>query len=107
MLVRKEPEELWTQKMICYGTIMILLLYLMKFIKFMSKKSYYLEEAGHEAPCNQTICSNVPKKEQTQETTSDERNDRKAKKPRRRRHHRYMPEQWLPKDIRHNYDMEY
>ncbi|KAG6451691.1 hypothetical protein O3G_MSEX007298 [Manduca sexta] len=100
MLLKKEPEELLTQKIICYGTVVILLLYLLKFVRYFSKRSTCLEsreDLGDPIPCARV--RRPPRNEINEE--------RRPKRQRRRRHHRYIPEHWLPRDPCHNHDGEF
>lgn len=99
MLVHKQLDEHTTQKVIIFGTLMLLMFYLMKFVKRMSNRSYCLEDTAHPSP-NQSMPSSsrstphcTPRRDR-----SRSREDKK-KRPNRRRHHRYVHEEWLPKNM--------
>lgn len=98
MLVHKQLDDLTTQKIILYGTLMLLLFYLMKFLKRMSNRTYYLEDCTPAHP--------IPSEPSSSRSTSQcpPRRDRSRskedkKRRRRRRHHRYVHEEWLPKNL--------
>lgn len=95
MLKKKSSEEL-TQKLVCYGTILLCLLYMIKFLKrYLSfRKSSSQQEPR---PIMRQSCLVI---NPTQSHV----------KPRRQRHKRRchtMAEQWLPRDdINHDHEFE-
>lgn len=104
MLVKKEIDDLTTQKILCFGTILLLLTYLMRFIKYVSNRSYYLRDRNQNPPPQAPAC-NLP---QSQNPTTEALRDEKRSRRRRKRHHKYMAEQWLPKlDPRNDHYDEY
>ncbi|CAH0721516.1 unnamed protein product, partial [Brenthis ino] len=88
MLVYKEAEEQCLQKIIGYGTIMFLLLYVLRFIKYLGKRNKDTENDRRTAQ-NSHVTINA-----------DPGTDEKITKnrQRKRRRHKYIPEQWLAKD---------
>lgn len=109
MLVHKEIDDLTAQKIICCGTILLLLFYLIKFVRSMSNRTYYLEDQ-QTAPRND--CLPVPTRPEcppppTAPTCSrsiDHRDleDREPKdryRRSRRRRNQYIQEEWIPKSL--------
>lgn len=102
MLVKKEIDDATAQKIICWGTMLLLLVFLMKFIKHLADRNYNDDRAvaNTPVPCPfasplTVICNNTDEK-------------KTCKRQRRRRHHKCAPEQWLPKrDPCHAQEIEY
>lgn len=90
MLVSKEPEQCIIQKVFCYGAVMLLILYVLKLIKYFvnSRKHDYYEKANKRTRSYQ----NLPQK---QEPSSEEK--RGKKRQRRKRQYHCVQEHWLPK----------
>lgn len=99
MLVRKQQDDATTQKIICYGTILLLLLYLMRFIKYVSNRSYYLEDRRqcHLNHAADPISNLAPEAHNPNSEGGNGREEKRSRR-RRKRHHKYATEQWLPKD---------
>lgn len=96
MLAKRTSDEAVTQRIICYATMILLLVYFMKFLKYMVRRSYCARDLAPAALPRPQTCSHVSKP-CSHQADPCHKDEHKSKKPRRRRHHRYMPEQWLPR----------
>lgn len=93
MLVSREPEECIIQKVFFYGAVMLLILYVLKLIRYFvnSRKLDYYEKANKRTR-NSNSHQNLAQK---LEPISEEKRGRK--KQRRKRQYHCVQEHWLPK----------
>lgn len=99
MLAKRTTEDAVIQKLLCYATMILLMVYFMKFLRQMTRGRRATEPQCNSEPACSAPCARAPAKPCPADTQKDDQ--KTCKKPRRRRHHRYMPEQWLPRNPPH------
>lgn len=99
MLAKRATEDAIIQKLLCYATMILLLVYFMKFLKQMTRGRRSAEPQCTPEPACSAPCAHSSSK--TSPPDAQKEDHKTCKKPRRRRHHRYMPEQWLPRNPPH------
>lgn len=107
MLVKKEPEELMAQTVVLYGSILLLLVYLMKFLKNVAMRSYGVPDSRREPACEPATCPHVTSRHAREERNTEERNESKPKRQRRRRHHKHSIDAWPHLEPCHSQDDYY
>lgn len=95
MLVQKQNEDPLTQKIIFLGTMLVLVFFLIKYLKRMSKTTYDMQDPGIITGSTTGIPESSPVVKSR--PPSPPKEDKRSRKAKRRRTH--FHEEWLPKDV--------
>lgn len=105
MLTKRPVDDAIAQKFICYATLILLLVYFMKFLKNMMKRRLAGVNQNPSHTCCTAHCPHTPKPSYQNPPCASSVNSHKddnKKKTRKKRHYRCMPEQWLPRNYSHS-----